>query len=427
MQELKNPGFEETMPNNWQTYSTGTTQIYTYPEPGRISGSSVAIEYQTREIGKVALWGQDVQIDHTIKYKLSGWIKTQNIIGTGTSIRVDWRDENGTYIDTSSIMSRQKGTITWTYFEGIVTPSTNAVKATISLDLYDCSGKVWFDDISFSGIVVKYICNNGQCIQDVSGQYNSLADCQATLKYACINNQCVTVCPDYQGTKYNTLIECQAVCRQVPPPGYNLVWSDEFNGSNLDLNKWYRRADLNSAFVQNGNLFLRLDIVNGNVKRGYINSNYKYKYGFIEIKAKVSHKLGVDNQFWLTPTGWKFEMDVAEYVPRRRQYSMNIMYKDSAGGQHWNGNNIFGALDTNYHLFQFLWDVDKYVFYRDGIEVWRVTDPKFISNIDAKIELGICGTYGYAGCSVQGVKDQITDLTGLPTDFIIDYVRIYQK
>jgi len=167
MQELKNLGFEIGMPNDWQTYSTGKTHKYTYPEPGRVGGYSVAIEYLTREIGKVAIWVQNVDIDRTKKYKLSGWMKTENIIGTGASMKVDWKDINGQFLSSSAIMSRQKGTISWKYFEGTVTPDQNAVKATIVLDLYDCSGKVWFDDMSFSDIIpppitnIFYVATNG--------------------------------------------------------------------------------------------------------------------------------------------------------------------------------------------------------------------------------------------------------------------------
>lgn len=178
---LLNSGFEiqntinPNMPNNWSTYNTGTTQIYTYPESGRIGGSSIAIEYTVIESGKVALWGQSMTIDPNKKYKLSGWIKTSNIIGGGiyggAAIYVDWKTSIGTYISRSSIMTRQTGTIDWTYFEGIITPISNSIMSTIVLSLYDSSGKVWFDDISFSEVLiskewpVNQIHKNNQYIQ----------------------------------------------------------------------------------------------------------------------------------------------------------------------------------------------------------------------------------------------------------------------
>lgn len=152
MQDLKNLGFEEGMPKDWQTYSTGTTHRYIYPESGREGkGSSIAIEYPAREPGKMATLYQTIQIDNKKIYKLSGWMKTQNIVSNmrGAKVQIDWKDASGNYINTSSIMPIQKGTIPWTYFEGDVKPDPNADQASIVLALWDCSGMAWFDDISF--------------------------------------------------------------------------------------------------------------------------------------------------------------------------------------------------------------------------------------------------------------------------------------
>lgn len=149
MQKLKNPKFEEGFPKDWQIYATGKTQKYSYPELGRTGGSSVAIEYRTKETGKIAALIQSVQIDPTKKYELSGWLKTQDIIGNGASIKVDWKDSSWKYIGSSTIMTRKTGDIPWTYFKGDVVPHPNAAGATIILELNDCSGKVWFDDMSF--------------------------------------------------------------------------------------------------------------------------------------------------------------------------------------------------------------------------------------------------------------------------------------
>lgn len=152
MEQIKNTGFEEGMPTNWQIYATGTKHKYTYPEIGRSGGPSMAIEYPIREIGKMASLIQSTQIDTTKKYKLSGWIKTENIKGAGASIKVDWKDATGKYLGESTIMKRQVGTISWKYFGGDVLPDPDADKAVIVLDLKDCSGKVWFDDVSIVDI-----------------------------------------------------------------------------------------------------------------------------------------------------------------------------------------------------------------------------------------------------------------------------------
>ena len=152
MEQLENTGFEEGMPSDWHIYTTGTKHICTYSETGRSGGFSMAIEYPTREIGKVATFIQSLQIDITKTYKLSGWMMTEAIDGKGASIKVEWRDVAGEDLGTSRIMTYQVGTIPWTNFEGDVTPNPGATEATIVLSLSDCSGKVWFDDISLMDV-----------------------------------------------------------------------------------------------------------------------------------------------------------------------------------------------------------------------------------------------------------------------------------
>lgn len=447
MQEIKNPGFEEGTPNNWQTYNTGTVQRYTYPEPGRVVGSSaVAIEHPTRDMGKVSMWVQNIQIDRTKKYKLSGWLKTQNIIGTGVSIRVDWKDATGKYLGTSAIMPYQKGTIPWTYFEGIVTPDQRSVGTTIVLDLYDCSGKVWFDDLSFSDVVpvIKYKCNNGECVQDSNGQYDSIAECESVLKYACIDGSCVKVCPDYIGTKYNTLAECQATCGSIPPD-YHLVFEDNFN--TFDESKWFRtwwgeqcpgnyfRCD--HVSVSNNNLVIHADHDSSGYHTGIIRSKQMLgPYGILEIRAKYADgngKPNINNQIWLSSDGWTFEVDAASNSsadPDMVQSTMMYQdpscpyYPDRKRNQCWDGGmrktfpfNIVGQ----WHVYKFEWTLDYAKFSVDGIEIYTQKQARFVPNVKMGIHIALC----IGKCDFPWLYNPAANPT--PTDLLIDYVRFYQK
>ncbi|MDA8137009.1 MAG: hypothetical protein M0036_00025, partial [Desulfobacteraceae bacterium] len=80
-------------------------------------------------------------------YKFSGWIKTQNIVGSGAIAVIDWKSSTNTHLGTSYVTSAKTGTNAWTRFEGIVTPKPNSTIATVVLRLSNSSGKVWFDDI----------------------------------------------------------------------------------------------------------------------------------------------------------------------------------------------------------------------------------------------------------------------------------------
>lgn len=761
---LKNPGFDSGVPNDWHTWDTGTEHEYIYPDAGRLNGFSVATRYKTRENDKLAAWIQDVIIDSSKKYILSGYIKTENIVGTGASIRIVWKDDDWKYLSTSTIMARQTGTIAWKLFEGVVTPHPNATGATLILDLKDCAGKVWFDDISLvigSPITVSHpnmfvssdeiedikakidqepwksayekmikdanialnvkppsvtykgktpssgdrhdyytenpyggwkncscaqhmkkcseinCCGNAWCdgkinldqdrtdyeyvlllgnsVRNLGMAYAFTGD----KKYAdkvldFINTWCVNpttkmnpkftndqsrieisitipgmfygadliwnypgwnandkqkfkewvsdmiksaktwsrdnnwegwrlvlisaasvITEDEDSRNYafdkwkeaipiqigtdgkmvqelhrtlslfysvfgmNALTQTTEIARHYnvdlynyktpdgrglelaldyhapyialkkpwtagkqirpykgegatvyelaykfkqkpsyedvikkwgrpmyelriigpvtlthgvafgsptpepepsPIPGYQLVWRDEFNQNTIGEN-WFHAGNSDYAYIKDGHLHLKLDVVNGKVKRGYVKSGSSKDnvrrfgpYGFFEIKAKISNKIGVDNQCWLGMEGWGtptgFEIDIFEYVPRRKQYSMNFLAGENRG-KNWKGKNVIINLDTDYHLFQFEWLPDTYIFKLDGKELWRFEDKdpskKWIADKPGKMSLALCGSYPEPGCSIQGVEEKIDDLKDLPTYFAIDYVRFYQK
>jgi hypothetical protein len=158
---LKNPGFEETynsMPRYWNKYQTGTKAIFTYPEIGRTgTGKSVAIKYTIKELGKTALWSQPgITVLPSKQYKLSGYMRLNNVTGGGTGrlngadLRVNWYKSDGGLIKVDLIT--KSGTSTWTKYEKIFTSPLNAVRVTVGGDLFNASGKVWFDDLSFTKI-----------------------------------------------------------------------------------------------------------------------------------------------------------------------------------------------------------------------------------------------------------------------------------
>lgn len=151
---LKNPSFDQGMPKDWQTYQTGTAHKYTYPDTGKVN-VGISTEYETREIGKKAAWVQNVDLSR--KYKLSGWVKTENIVSDnvdgGTNIVIDWKNASGIVVGTSKVgVNPIKGTNAWALIETEVTANPGATQATILLLLNDCSGKVWFDDVTFTEI-----------------------------------------------------------------------------------------------------------------------------------------------------------------------------------------------------------------------------------------------------------------------------------
>jgi hypothetical protein len=197
---ILNPGFETSDPTNakkpasWFPYISNFAPIFTYPEAGRSpSLRSASIQYSSILEG-LGLWTQSIGVDLTKSYKLSGYIKTSNIVvgnayRNGAYIQIDWKDALGKGISTDIIVSINTGTHDWAYYERIVTPPANTAWGTIVLGLYGASGKVWFDDIAFTDAT-------GSCSLSAScvDQYNTPIACD-NLIWQSSNNSVASVGP----------------------------------------------------------------------------------------------------------------------------------------------------------------------------------------------------------------------------------------
>ena len=146
-----------------------------------------------------------------------------------------------------------------------------------------------------------------------------------------------------------------------PVNDWKLVWSDEFDGTSINTNNWTHEVNClgggnnekqcytdspENAFIENGLLnIVALPAVEGAEKpytSARINSRYKadFKYGRIEISAKLPYGQGSWPAFWMMPTdevygGWpkSGEIDILEAV--------NLKTSDSEGNIE---NKIYGTL-----------------------------------------------------------------------------------
>ena len=129
------------------------------------------------------------------------------------------------------------------------------------------------------------------------------------------------------------------------PPGYTLAFNDEFNGTELNRNKWFTRyiyaagtmdrlndeqqryRDNNNHVVANGVLNLVARKVSSNdqwginYESGMIRSDWTTHYGYFEARVKMPGGKGVWPAFWLNGDvdkwgwlNWPPEIDIFEYV-----------------------------------------------------------------------------------------------------------------
>ncbi len=238
---------------------------------------------------------------------------------------------------------------------------------------------------------------------------------------------------------------------------YDLVWSDEFDGTELDSSKW--RYEVNGDGGGNNELQYytnsNTEVSDGTLKiiaklEDYALKNYtssritteycaEWKYGIFEISAKLPAGRGTWPAIWMMPVysrygGWpnSGELDIMEHVG----YDMNHIhstihndyYNGQQGTQKGDGTTNFDDVSEAFHVYKMEWLPDKILFWTDD-ELVYTYDPNKFSTCPAKeiwpfnspffliMNVAIGGTWGGA----QGVDDSI-----FPVQMEIDYVRVYQ-
>lgn len=251
-----------------------------------------------------------------------------------------------------------------------------------------------------------------------------------------------------------------------PPPGYTLVWSDEFNGPvgsypnpknwtyDLGAGGWGNNeqetyTSTNATIVADPAATdgYALDIASSTDGVHYYSTRIKtqghhsWKYAYIECRAKVppggASYQGYWPAFWTLGTdiktvGWPKcgEMDIMEHLCGTEP---DIAYQ-TIHGNYRNSNNAWGIgyaftassdLGQDYHLYAILWKQNSITFYVDGAqngptitpsslsanEVWRFNNPQFLL-----LNMAIGGNW----------PGNITSQTVFPAHYLIDYVRVYQ-
>ena len=232
-----------------------------------------------------------------------------------------------------------------------------------------------------------------------------------------------------------------------PDPGYRLVFDSGFGGTSLDSRYWkdstrYGRRPggiVNSyaahALKVSDEMLTMQATAQPSWGRDYTSGGictygkYSFTYGYIEMRAKLPKGQGLWPAFWLASTGTpkRTELDIMEVLGQRPlQNNMVYHYLANDGGYRrvYHTSKDGPDFSSGFHRFALEWTRDRLVWYIDGVERFRIdareaalyditwpSDPVYIT---ANLAVG--------GWALPPKSDAV-----FPADFVVDYIRVYQK
>ncbi len=241
--------------------------------------------------------------------------------------------------------------------------------------------------------------------------------------------------------------------------GYTLVWNDEFNESFIDLRKWEHEVNANgggnnelqyytnrsgNSFVKDGklNIVAKLERYTGDEgTREFTSARLRtskkgdWKYGRIEVSAKIPAGLGTWPAIWMLSTDWEYggwpesgEIDIMEHVgydPNVVHGSVHTLkYYHSIGTQK-SAQLKIPTVISEFHTYAIEWFEDHIDFFIDDFKYFSFANEKtgwdvwpFDKRFHLILNIAVGGNWG----GVKGIDPDV-----FPATMEIDYVRVYQQ
>ena len=255
--------------------------------------------------------------------------------------------------------------------------------------------------------------------------------------------------------------EKQPVVNEWDEEGWALVWNDEFDGPALNLEKWsyeigghgwgnnelqYYSDDDSTAFIQDGKLVIRADLVpqgtgsSDNLRyfssaRLRTSGKGDWRYGRIEVKAKLALGQGIWPAIWMLPTDWMYggwpesgEIDIMEHVgydPGRVHGSIHTGSYNHKINTQRGGSKLLDKISSKFYVYAIEWYEDRIDFLIDDAKYFSFqNDGKndfntwpFNQRFHLLINIAVGGDW-------PGSPDETTQF---PTEMEVEYVRVYEK
>jgi len=244
--------------------------------------------------------------------------------------------------------------------------------------------------------------------------------------------------------------------------GYDLLWSDEFNGDALDTSIWnqevrqagwtnnelqaYTNSEEN-VYVEDGRLVIRaIQNFNDNGEAYYTSGKVTgrghtdFMYGRIEVSAKVPEGQGLWPAIWMMPYNESLygswprcgEIDIMESLGHQTEITYSTIHYGNPHAQQQGTYTLDeGTFADDFHVYALEWEPGAMRFYVDDVLVASFNDWFTGSSSDnareypapfdqlffLQLNLAVGGNW-------PGDPDETTDFNN--ATFEVDYVRCYQ-
>ena len=252
----------------------------------------------------------------------------------------------------------------------------------------------------------------------------------------------------------------------VPGPNFTqLVWSDEFDETGaLNTSKWFHQTQIpaggswyngeiqhytnriENSSQGNGNLNLiaqKESFTDQGVTKQYtsarLNSKFAFKYGKVEVRAKLPTGVGTWPAIWMLGkniseagayfqtqgygnTSWPAcgEIDIMEHWGSNQNFVQSAMHTPSSSGATVNhGGQTIPTASSEFHIYTLEWSEDKMVFSVDN-NVHYIYNPAVKNSSTWPFDKE---QYILLNIAIQPsiVSSFIQDT------LVVDYVRVYQE
>ena len=220
----------------------------------------------------------------------------------------------------------------------------------------------------------------------------------------------------------------------VYKPGWELVFSDEFDSVPYDPGKWSWHEHWGNVkdsvswkenCIDSRDGFLRLTTRidpdhpgGGRYESGEVCSwaSFETTYGYFEIRAKVpSGGRDYFPAFWLYgKNSWPPEIDVFEFLKKdSRRMSMTYHWLDTRHNHRMKGRTLKGIdMSESFHTYALSWSPGRLTWYLDNIAVYTINKSIPSNKMYILINMSASETYH----------------TILPeATMLVDYCRVYKK